>query len=431
ESITVKVDNTGTTAVTMIVSSPDAPFSVVNSTCGTLRPDQSCRIEVGATTTNIGTYQETLTIKAADLQRSANVNVPVSLTVTPRAPVTDFEFRPKTVTLADDSPTARITLTNTGTTVIDELSRDIEPEKVRVPNTTCVSPNPRALASNRGKLPLAPGESCTFDLLLVDRSPGSEAIEELSITARDVTRTLEIRIDTTVSDRAQITLGPSSIDVSPRESFEVTVTNTGTVALTGLSVGDYAPTAGGPGTRGFRSDCRDDLGVRESCRIVMAVYRQGDSADPLLAGTITVGFGEASADLTVAVDDVPSEPQLPDLSVGFEPDSSFDVACYGASDPTHSGTVILCDLRIVVLVHNAGPGSSPANEVRVTADQHGTRVFSIGALQAGETERYTFLLDGGGNCYDPDCTVSLAVNPNGSVAERREDNNTDVRTITG
>ena len=73
-----------------------------------------------------------------------------------------------------------------------------------------------------------------------------------------------------------------------------------------------------------------------------------------------------------------------------------------------------------------------AFEVLITADQVPPKSITVsGGLAAGASKFFSVELGPGGNCYDPDCTVTVAVDSGNAIPESDETNNVASRTDGG
>jgi CARDB len=75
-------------------------------------------------------------------------------------------------------------------------------------------------------------------------------------------------------------------------------------------------------------------------------------------------------------------------------------------------------------VTNQGKGDlSERFDMLVAADPGERRTVTLGGIAAGASVARTTQLGPGGNCYDPDCFVSVEADPDGRVLESNERNN--------
>jgi hypothetical protein len=114
----------------------------------------------------------------------------------------------------------------------------------------------------------------------------------------------------------------------------------------------------------------------------------------------------------------------PDLAV--ESIGSPSISCPGGS-----GT---CVTTVEIGIENLGDGDAPAFNFAVTLDPGQTVVVGQsvpGGLAAGASQSFTITTPQGGNCYDPDCTISVRVDDLNDVVESDETNNTDSSTTLG
>lgn len=117
-------------------------------------------------------------------------------------------------------------------------------------------------------------------------------------------------------------------------------------------------------------------------------------------------------------------PRLPDLTVTID-QASLSVSCPGGG-----GT---CVTTFIFTVTNAGAGSAGAFDASADADPAGVgpKVVSFPGLAAGASATRTVSFGPAGNCFDPECTVSVTVDSGNVVAESNESNNTDTFTALG
>lgn len=127
----------------------------------------------------------------------------------------------------------------------------------------------------------------------------------------------------------------------------------------------------------------------------------------LLLTAMSCNGGSVNADLTVSAIGVPA------------------VEC-----PTGAGS---CVTTIDVTVENLGTDSAGAFNVRIVFDPSQSVVVneSVSGLAAGATTTFTVSTPAGGNCFDPNCTVSVEVDDGDDVSETNEGNNEDSRTVLG
>ncbi|MCH7606539.1 MAG: hypothetical protein IH962_05230, partial [Chloroflexi bacterium] len=95
-----------------------------------------------------------------------------------------------------------------------------------------------------------------------------------------------------------------------------------------------------------------------------------------------------------------------------------------------------CNVRVDLKINNIGAGLAPGNiKYRVTAEGMPELTLSTGEGGAiapgGSTGGFFVILGPGTDCFNPDCTVTVTVDPNNEVAESIEANNTAQRTDRG
>ena len=115
------------------------------------------------------------------------------------------------------------------------------------------------------------------------------------------------------------------------------------------------------------------------------------------------------------------QPDLTIRSIG-----SPSISCPGGS-----GT---CVTTVEIAIENLGDGDAPAFNFAVTLDPGQSVVVGQsvpGGLAAGISQLFTITTPPGGNCYDPDCTISVLVDDINDVVESDETNNTASSTTLG
>jgi len=134
----------------------------------------------------------------------------------------------------------------------------------------------------------------------------------------------------------------------------------------------------------------------------------------------------ASISACCCCEDDDTDETCPDLIVQSIDLSTVDVDC-----PTGAGS---CVTTVTFTIANIGTADAGAFNVRTVLDPSGSVVlneFVPGGLDAGDFLTITVMSPPGGNCYDPDCTVSVAVDSDDSVSECDEDNNKSSETVLG
>ena len=113
----------------------------------------------------------------------------------------------------------------------------------------------------------------------------------------------------------------------------------------------------------------------------------------------------------------------PDLTVSI-PNTRTEVLCPGGP-----GT---CVTTRTYTVTNAGSVNVTASfDVLVEADPGQSKAITVPGLAAGASLALSQSLGPDGNCYDPDCTVTVTVDAGNAVAEVNEANNTATETDKG
>jgi len=98
--------------------------------------------------------------------------------------------------------------------------------------------------------------------------------------------------------------------------------------------------------------------------------------------------------------------------------------------PTGVGS---CVTTVEITVENIGAGFAGVFNVRVTFDPAQSVVVNraVPGLAAGAATTFTVVSPPGGNCFDPDCTVTVLVDDANVVPESNETNNEDSETRIG
>jgi hypothetical protein len=92
-----------------------------------------------------------------------------------------------------------------------------------------------------------------------------------------------------------------------------------------------------------------------------------------------------------------------------------------------------CVTTVRYTITNIGTGNAGAFNIRVVCDPGQSVVVnqSVAGLAAGAVMSFTVTTPPGGNCFDPDCTVCVAVDSNNTVEESNEGNNQLCKTRIG
>ena len=92
-----------------------------------------------------------------------------------------------------------------------------------------------------------------------------------------------------------------------------------------------------------------------------------------------------------------------------------------------------CVTRLDYIIGNIGTAASGPFQARASADpdQGKTAVEQIESLLPGQDISISVLTTSGGNCFDPDCTLTVEADSKGKVKECREDNNSRTETTPG
>lgn len=127
----------------------------------------------------------------------------------------------------------------------------------------------------------------------------------------------------------------------------------------------------------------------------------------------------AEAAITSLLTVVP--PPQPDLTVEI---GQIDVSC--------GGKFVVCYLTVGFTVSNQGNTDVRQQSlVSIQADALEPMTVAMGGVAAGESLSLRARLGPGGNCYDPDCTVTITVDANNAIREFDEANNSTANTWNG
>jgi CARDB len=112
--------------------------------------------------------------------------------------------------------------------------------------------------------------------------------------------------------------------------------------------------------------------------------------------------------------------QLPDLNVTV---LTLSQSCSGGS----------CTTTIRYTVGNIGRATSPSFDILVEADPDlgVTKTVTTGPVFPGKPRTLSTRVGPDGDCFDPDCSVRVTVDPKNSVLETSDKNNVDTLTVVG
>jgi subtilase family serine protease len=98
--------------------------------------------------------------------------------------------------------------------------------------------------------------------------------------------------------------------------------------------------------------------------------------------------------------------------------------------PTGAGS---CVTTVDMTVENLGTDAAGAFNVRIRFDPTQGVVVDepVSGLAAGATTTVTVSTPPGGNCYDPNCRMTVEVDDPDEVSDTNETNNVDRRTVLG
>jgi hypothetical protein len=117
--------------------------------------------------------------------------------------------------------------------------------------------------------------------------------------------------------------------------------------------------------------------------------------------------------MKVVVEGEPPSP--PDLEVRNIDLNSLSVNCPGGG-----GT---CVTTVTFTIANNGPGNAGAFNVLINLDPGQVVNQPVGGLAAGATQTFTISSPANGNCFNPDCTITVRVDSGNVVSETNESNN--------
>jgi subtilase family serine protease len=175
-----------------------------------------------------------------------------------------------------------------------------------------------------------------------------------------------------------------------------------------IGVGDMAP---GQTTDGFF----DTLGPGTTC------------FNPACTVTVTVDPGNNIVESNETNNSATRTDEPPDLTV----DLLFPPSVIDCSSGPSS-----CTLRVDLQINNIGAGISPSG-VKYVIEAEGMPDLTLSIDEGGEispggsTGGFFVTLGPGTNCFNPDCTVTVTVDPDNDLVESDETNNTATRTDTG
>jgi hypothetical protein len=115
-------------------------------------------------------------------------------------------------------------------------------------------------------------------------------------------------------------------------------------------------------------------------------------------------------------------PRRPDLTPTID-QASLAVTCTAGAGS--------CTTKFSFTVRNAGTAASGPFDVLATADPGQMQTLAVAGLAAGASTTLSASVGPAGNCFDPDCTVTVAADSGNVVAESNEANNTDTFTKPG
>lgn len=134
---------------------------------------------------------------------------------------------------------------------------------------------------------------------------------------------------------------------------------------------------------------------------------------------LAASYGDTTLNARLTV----TPPTRPDLIVTLA-EQAPDVIC--------SGNPVICGVPVTFTVTNSSEVDvTTPFTVLVEADAVPPRTLVIEGLDAGASESFKETLRPGGNCYDPDCTLTVTVDLDNDVGEADEQNNLDTATYNG
>jgi len=136
--------------------------------------------------------------------------------------------------------------------------------------------------------------------------------------------------------------------------------------------------------------------------------------------------GQVTSVTSIDVEQIAAAPpknMCPDLAIR-------DIGPPSVSCPGGGGT---CVTKLEYTIANIGNAAAGPFMSRAVLDPRQSVVVdeTIAGLAAGAGRPVTVTTPPGGNCFDPDCTVTVTVDPMNAVPECKEDNNTQAKTTPG
>lgn len=117
----------------------------------------------------------------------------------------------------------------------------------------------------------------------------------------------------------------------------------------------------------------------------------------------------------------------PDLTVQIVP--KLTGAHIPVSCPSGAGS---CKTTVEYRIRNlTAVAVTTGFQVKLGADPGMSITKTLASFPASGSMTFTEVFGPGGNCYDPDCTVSVTVDSGSTIAESNEANNTDTYTVRG
>lgn len=117
------------------------------------------------------------------------------------------------------------------------------------------------------------------------------------------------------------------------------------------------------------------------------------------------------------------------ITPSLQPDLSITL---GRPDVSCGGKLVVCYVTVSFTVSNLGAADVTQRFlVAIDADEVSPTTVVVDSLAAGQQVDLRARLGPGGNCYNPNCTVTVTVDPNNAIPELDETNNSASDTWNG
>ena len=321
-----------------ITKTPSASIIPVNTTSVDLRPK---------TGLSVGTYSGTLTISTTD---GGSKTVPLSFTVNAAEPILSISQSSITFTAAtagyDTQPQQSVTISNTGTVALTGVSASITAGSANF-NITA-QPSASISAGNSSSISIRPVTGLSAGTysgtLTVSTANGGSKTVSLSFTVNAAAPILTIT-------QSSITFSSATVGYSTQTAQSVTIRNTGTSALTGVSASiipagcSYFTITSFPATS-ISAGGSSTVGVRPSTGL-----SAGDYSCTLTVSTSNGGSNTVSLSFTVTVAPIwtlsHSSMTLPSAPIGYAVQTCQLVTI------SNTGTVALTSVSVSITAGSA------------------------------------------------------------------------------